>query len=658
MAFGKADIGLIKATAGAEAGQHIDENLMLGSAIGGALDTISKQQEAVRKQNKKLQKEIDEKFTVPTGNLDPALMEYTYGTYENSTRDYSSFSGTDYYSKTQKARILDIQNKRTQQVDNLQGLINWSRDKNNKLGAGASDQDIFFRQMIQKGEGLQFFDMKDEHGDPTVSMAVPRKSAPKQDATITALLDDEKNETIDAEGIAALKEYRDSVEEYNTWQALGDTDKHGNYNPEKYKIYNGNNMPQGEDVNNKANLLGTWNANVTTKIETKDLKVNQTAENLALEWNKVWDADNANASGAAVQDIAFGDFSEDGIDNSFGSIFIEGANTDKHPDLYTNTDGTPLSWNLKDLGFKDPEIAQWDKEVNGVKDGVIEWSNEPGSEWMALPDETKKMMKDVWIRGTDSDGNSDPDKRVDWIKSKYAKFMGQVTLDAYKQKQRNHFEMEGTYFDSQGTGGDQNIDPIFANVSDMQAQKTITYNTTKLDIALPESFITDGIKTDDPQGLMGEFGGNNLKKALPNLNSSFTSTFSVDGSELVVETDGEDDETFDFSGDINTSNEYKRLKMFLAKQPTTGSDDVNISNLGTSVDDENWQTFQNQKYDNYPGERVGQKFTGGQYEKFILNGQEVSDQNIEIIGYYPEDGTYEVQVNGADFGRVNLELKK
>ena len=50
-AYGKTDTGLIKATAGAEAGQYMVENLMVGSAIGGALESIQKQQAAIQKKN-------------------------------------------------------------------------------------------------------------------------------------------------------------------------------------------------------------------------------------------------------------------------------------------------------------------------------------------------------------------------------------------------------------------------------------------------------------------------------------------------------------------------------------------------------------------------------------------------------------------------------
>ena len=67
--FGKADVGLIKAVAGAEKSMLIDEDLMAGAAIGGLVDSLSKKAQVQAGVQKSIQKEIDEKFGTTSANL-------------------------------------------------------------------------------------------------------------------------------------------------------------------------------------------------------------------------------------------------------------------------------------------------------------------------------------------------------------------------------------------------------------------------------------------------------------------------------------------------------------------------------------------------------------------------------------------------------------
>ena len=127
-AFGKADIGLIKATAGAEAGQYVDENLMIGSAIGGALDAISKQQAALKEQNAALQKEIEGSFKPVTGNPDQQFLEYLGGVTPAYTSQFASLKGKGgFWSKQKQQLILENYNGEVGQIEDLTVGINLLR---------------------------------------------------------------------------------------------------------------------------------------------------------------------------------------------------------------------------------------------------------------------------------------------------------------------------------------------------------------------------------------------------------------------------------------------------------------------------------------------------------------------------------------------------
>ena len=415
-------------------------------------------------------------------------------------------------------------------------------------------------------------------------------------------------------------------------------------------------MSTGEDMNNKALIASVYNDNVTNVTSNAALKVNRSAEDYAAQvtetLNETSGKNKFNITGETMQDVAFNsnlgfgtDWDNDGETDSFASVFINGVNTDKK-DLkklmYTNIDGTPINWDFNQLGFTDKQIAAYDTDGDKkLKHG--------GDEWKAIEaDGHSEKMLEFWLRGTQSDGTENPDKRTRWIKNRYASFMGEVMNDARKAKQEKHFSGLGVYFDSQGKDGDSNISSVYDSKTAMQDQKQITYNKTKLNVALPESIVKDGITAE------------NLKKAIPILEKQFPNV-EFDGDtrgDIYTGKFKVNDEEFDFSGDKNNATEYERLTMLLVKEDATSDDSVAIRGLGTSIDDDSWVNFKNKKYEHYPEMRIEEEYTAGQYEEFEINGQLVRDQKITIISYNPENGKYEIQTNTGLKGEVDLQLKK
>ena len=67
--FGKADMGLIKATAGAEAAKYMDPNLAIGGVIAGTIDkqisSFKQKQQAAVDAAKEFEKDFDKAYKMP-----------------------------------------------------------------------------------------------------------------------------------------------------------------------------------------------------------------------------------------------------------------------------------------------------------------------------------------------------------------------------------------------------------------------------------------------------------------------------------------------------------------------------------------------------------------------------------------------------------------
>ena len=663
--FGKADTGLIKATAGAEAGQYIDENLMIGSAIGSAMDVISKKQAATQKKNEALQKEIAKNFNATPSGLDDGLKEFVMGEMGQNVRDYANTTGTGVEANMMKESYITNSNNTAESASATQGNINYIRSEEFEVSSSdkGTDRETFYLHLKNKGE-VNYYKKLGNDGKPQIMMAIPKETYPQfltagtgDYNTHKALEDLEKEEKLNNEQKVQLQEFRDEELSYLEWKNKGEhTNADGSFNPDKYIIQNGAKLSTGEDMNNKALVTSVYNDNVTNITSNAALKVNRSAEDYAAQvtetLNETSGKNKFNITGRTMQDIAFNsnlgfgtDWDNDGETDSFASIFINGINTDKkdlYDKMYTNIDGTPINWDFKSLGFTDEQILLYDK--NG--DGKIEHNTD---EWKAIEaDGHSKKMLEFWLRGMDEDGGEDPDKRTKWIKNRYASFMGEVMNDARKAKQKEHFSGLGVYFDSQGKDGDSNISSVYDSKTAMQDQKQITYNKTKLNVALPESIVKGGITAE------------NLKKAIPILEKQFPNV-EFDGDtrgDIYTGKFKVNDEEFDFSGDKNNATEYERLTMLLVKEDATSDDSVAIRNLGTSIDDDSWVNFKNKKYENYPEMRIEEKYTAGQYNEFEIDGQLVRDQEITIISYNPTNGKYGIQTNTGLKGEVDLQLKK
>ena len=606
-AFGKADTGLIKATAGAEAGQHIDQNLMIGSAISGALTSIQKQQDARNAQAAAAQKELEGKFKSISGNPDAQMLDYIGGVTPAYTSQYSKLKGGGFFSKQQQQFILDDYNGQIEQVENFTVGINLLKESG-EYGPGASPNDKKYGSQLALGnykvEGhkdpvtgyTQLNALVDNHG-----MTLNSEGNPVESETLINLRNKQielqgNNQELDETDLTNLnqleEQFKKDQKNYNDWKNLPhylNDDPRQGPNPDKYQIYNTDNLPRkGESDVNNTNMLNVYNTNISNVKEGAGLKNIVTEGSYAGQVEAAMVKKGSDQSGRAFQDYIFGDFSEDNIDNSFASIFTKGADVTKHPEMYNNLDGNPIEWNLASLGLSKEEIAAIEGVAGGIKDGKLihgstEWdaieANAPG---------TQGTLLENFLRGVNSDGSSDSDQRKEWIKKRYPQFMGVVLKESFTNKQKSVYEPKGQYFNS-----NDGTSPVLETKDMQYNKKTETYTNSLVESAFPNAFIENGKLSPDKLDVVAKGLGTLFNEH----HEGNVVGVSTKGGKLIIKlSDQNKTREFDFKeGDYSTT--MNALKQFL--KGATLNHDI-IDGLSNDTNGSKWQDIPDNKYILYP----------------------------------------------------------
>ena len=573
--FGKADIGLIKATAGAEAAQFTDDNLMWGAAIGTAMNAFNEQAKLQQSINAGLEKEIDDQFEVVTGNPSQQFTNLIAEITPGYKKNYVSNRGKDVTSKQQKQFYVDDYNGIIQQIEDITGITQTNRDAGD-FGPGANADHIYYNNMISAGNYLVETrrDPNKNNGYTQVNVAIPKKTTPdpttfKDDETgntVQGILDkqaNDKNYVLTENDKKLITRYQSAVNEHNKWKSLPDKID-GYYNTEKFQIYNSKNLPtKGENFENKTKALALYNQNITTKKTDADLLNPKSADSYASDWEKM--VREGDTSGVQLQHQVFGDFSDDGVDNPFSNIFINGVNTDKHPDMYKALDGSPLVFNLGAGKSIEYGSAEWNAMLeNG------EHSPE------------QKQLLENFLRGYDTDGSVNPDQNKEWIIKKYSAFMGKVNEDAFNAKRKLHFEQKGRYFnDGQGE------QDVWRSQEVALTRKKAAYNNTLTDIAFPKNLINLDVGGQDLTTRLDNDGS--IAKAFKDVFADYIENGQVDFDfdDGVVTIDGENlaRKEFDFTGE-NKVSELEKLKRHLAQLDPP--DQFEIDQLSNDVSGADW----------------------------------------------------------------------
>ena len=587
MAFGKADIGLIKSTAGAEAGLSIDQNLATGAVLGSAINSINAKAQVQADINAGLEKEIQENFNTVTGNPSKQMMDEISRITPGFKERYVGLKGNSVASRQAQAFVTDDYNGIIQQIDSITGILSTNADQKT-FGPGSNGDHEYFNNALSGGNYLieTTSDPTKNNGYTQVNVAVPKRVEPNPEtygktasgvtvAGINKMLSDDPNAVLTDEMKDLKNRYTKATKSYNDWKDLPEK-VDGRYNTEKYQIYNEGNMPRkGQSYENKTKLFSVYNNNVSKKTTSTHLqKINiGTASQKATQWK----ASLEDVNGMELQHAMFGDFSEDEIDNSFASIFIKGA---KDESMYKDLNGNPL-------------VFSFGNESEAVTYGSDEWKDKSSEE--------QEDLKEKYLRGYGTDGTINPDQNSVWVKEKYSKFMGEVTQDAVETKRIQHFDAKGLYFND-GSGG---ID-VFNTKAAQQGNKKKAYTTTRFDAAFPQTLLNNA----DLKNQLSD--GGNGTKALTNMFDDFDVEYKI--KKGIVTVDGE---TYDFTGD-DKEGELARLKKYMkTAEPKDANFDID---LGNDINGQGWQALRDEKYNYYGGNVDNPNFDSGANLPRDING--------------------------------------
>ena len=604
--FGKADIGLIKATAGAEQGKFIDDNLTTGMAISGFVDELNKKAQVQAGIQAGIQKDIDDKFGTTSANLPDEFSKNLLEFVPGMKNSYAAVKGNDILGKHKKSQILTNHDDYLVEVEALVGIIKANNDDNAVNGVGHNAKSSYYLDQMKAPNGYQVFTAYDTNGKPSPNVAVPMKVKPRLDGfefeyngtkmTLADLegktFEGQEGEAINNASAKARELYATADEGYNEWNSLEDKID-GRPNPAKYQIYNYKTMPSREsNKENAAAELAIYNKNVGLLKGDSDHNNIADASTYGSQWKNQVDG----YSGLDLQHTLFTDASDDDVDNSYGDLFVN--QTGKDPNMYKNDKDEFISFN--------------------VGDGKsIQYSTDPESEWGQLGEEEQKKLLEMHIRGGRTDGSYNPDENSDFHKDGYANFMGNVTRDAALIKQRNYFENKGMFFDN-GDGNPVNSVEVQAN------RKSIAYTDHKFNSAFPERLLggenfNENLTEDGSIGkaLIEEFGEN---------------VFDFAGNGI-IEIKGVDS-PFDFTGP-NKKQELKRLKEYLQANPNfTDVENSLAQNMSNSVNDKDWKRMRRKSYHGFPPAKDYLKFEGS-------NGNIVTG-DLQVNGYNEETEMWEV----------------
>ena len=620
--FGKADIGLIKATAGAEQSKFVDDNLMTGMAISGFVDELNKKAAVQAGIQAGIQKDIDDKFGTTSANLPTQFSDNLVEFVPGMKNSYAGVKGSDIMGKHKKSQILTNHDDYLVEVEALVGAIKANDDDDAVNGVGHNAKSSQYLNQMKSGD-YQVFTAYDKDGKPSPNVAVPMKVKPRLDGfefeyngTKMTLADlDGKTFTTpgeeDAIGNASAKAraaYETASSGYNEWNSLEDKID-GRPNPAKYQIYNSKTIPSRESNKENASAeLGIYIKNVS---ELSGDTAHENINNDASKYKKQWSDQVSGYSGLDLQHTLFTDASEDEVDNAYGDLFVN--QTGKDPNMYKNDKGEFITFAVGGV-------------VHGMQNRSIQYSTDPESEWGQLREADQKKLLEMHIRGGRTDGSYNPDDNSDFHKDGYANFMGKVTRDAALIKQREYFENKSRFFDN----GDGN--PINDKDS-TETRKMEAFSNHKFNSAFPERLL--GGENFNENLTAGGSIGKALLEEFPEADLSF-----VGGG--MIEIKGVET-AFDFTGN-NKKQELQRLKEYLAENPNFSDRENSLGkSMSNSTKDEDWKKMRRKGFNYHPH---GQ--TTSEYLQFEGSDGNLVTGKLQVNGYDEETKMWKVtDTNGV-----------
>ena len=577
MAFGKADIGLIKAVAGAEQSKFVDDNLMIGSVVGGMMDSLNKKAQVRAGIQAGIQKDIDGKFKGTSANLPDQFTKNLVDFVPGQKNKYANVSAGGVLGKSEQSRIIANHDDYLLQVESLVGNIKANQAFGGDLAPGHNDNTK--HAMLQlDGGNYEVFTSYDSDGKPKPSISMPNEDGIEPDEstftykdgnesgnvkTLKATIAENPDFVVTPKMQEQLDAYDTAQDNFSKWQGGEHTLADGTPNPKKYDILN--NIPSKQsNQDNAAAELAVYNNNVS-------LLRNDTDHEMILEpsaYGTQYTKQIKGYNGIDLQNTYFTDASNDKIEgNSYGEFFTsQSADPKKHPNMYKTSDGEFIKFTMTD------------GTVIAYDDGTSEKGLD--TPWGRLNDSQQEKLLKMHISGENVDGTFDPDKESDFHKVGYASFMGGVTRDAAEIKQQQYFSNKNMYFNN----GDGNPISRGAKGSDItENRKLKAYSDHKFDAAFPESMLGGDNFNEKIEP------GGAIQKALA---KEFPGRIGFIGSGIIA-IDGV--ASFDFRGD-NKKQEMQRLKEYLHNNPEFSDIEKSLgSNMSVNVKGDDWKKMRRKK---------------------------------------------------------------
>jgi len=574
--FGKADVGLIKATAGAEQSQFVDDNLTIGSLVGGMVAGLEKKAGIRAGVEAGIQKDIDDKFPTISANLPDQFTENLLEFVPGQKTEYAG-AGGGIFGKSNQAKTLANTTDYYTGLESLVGNIKANAAFTGDYGAGHNAQTIIQDKQIQAGN-YSVYTARDKTGKPMPMIAIPNRVEANASTftyeddgsgtgNVQQLLDFQ-NENPSTTGYfspnqqTAIDNYNKANKNYTDWKA--DKSKHtladGTPNPEYFQLISEVRSKEGNlDNARKESEIFTSNT-ISLKGDAAHLEIGNSGTYAAAYEGQIKDY-----KGIDLQNALFTDASDDGINgNSYAEFFInQKADPKKHPNMYMKANGKPIEFNY---------------EEDGQEKGVT-YSSEAGSDFQNLPDAVQEKLLKMYVTGEDTKGNFNPDANSKFLKTGYANFMGGVTKDGAEMQQAKHFSSKGMYFNN----GDGN--PVNPNDISNNRQK-IAYSNHKFNAAFPESLLGG-----DNLGWNYPHAPHPIRKALI---AEFPDAGLVFPSAGIIEVDGIDT-PFDFTGN-NKKQEMQRLREHLSENSNFSDRENSLQkSMSKDVSGNDWKSMRRKK---------------------------------------------------------------
>ena len=650
--FGKADLGLIKATAGAEAAKHADSNLILGQSIktgvGAIAEAYANKKAANNKKIGELDKAFNESYKMPSGALDTQMEDFLRDKMKSFKQVFLDNQDGSFEAKRALAENERNFMEVKEQMDNAQGIVN-NNVTSSYVPNGMDDDDHVLASKLKNryylpgmrpnavGNGNQMYyaiPINDKN-PPTFSTQEQKKI---DDIEAKPLM---QRTTAENEALAELKtnktKHDADLAEWNRVDKLRDEvtiDGVTTYNQNKYTLVNPNEAARYGGVDeSRTNMLSYVNQETsqftkdahfdvmkTPSIYAKDIE----SRMLKGDPNTIDPQTGKKGAGKVdtrteLNDILYSDgtpkdnvmvniaFNTDGtqnteepeeVENSYANMFIyELADTEKHSYMYNDENGNPIEWKIEE---GEPNLVYGSDEWNGVaplKDGSY------------LSKEERINLLEMKLRGKDTlgtekgVGNFDPHQIT-----QYAKFQGIVLSEQREAQKRKHYENSSLYFDDGVNDPYQHAKNKRLSVEQRSAavydQKEETYTNSIIDMAFGnDDSKTFSSNTDSKEGM------EKIKQILKEEFKTVGMDVEVKSSGRSIEIEGKE---FDFSDPENRVQMLKDLKLHIVNLRDEGVDDKGeivdkgpffkqrfLDNVENSVED--WkEDFKTKRRKHYP----------------------------------------------------------